>query len=185
MGAGKSTALSVLRGLGAEVLSTDEVVHALYDESEVIAKVVQRLGKSVAREGRIDRSAVAEAIFADPEKREWLEQLLWPLVGQRIGTWMERVRGANPPPKAAVLEVPLLFESGLDHGCDATIAIVAEQDTIARRTADRGLVAVRERAGRQLSQQEKAARASFVVHNDGDLEELERELSNVLDNLGG
>lgn len=184
MGAGKSTALAALRDLGAEVLSTDEVVHALYCEPEVIAKVVQHLGESVATEGRIDRSAVAEVVFSDPEQREWLEQLLWPLVGQRIAAWIERVRSADPPPKAAVLEVPLLFESGLDDGCDATIAIVADEQTIAQRTADRGLVGVRERGGRQLSQQQKAARASFVVCNDGDPEELRHKLSSLLDNLG-
>lgn len=183
MGAGKSTALAALRRLGAEVLSSDEVVHRLYEEPAVVDAVVARLGAAVAPEGKIDRGAVAEAVFADPAQREWLEGLIWPLVGERIAAWIERVRQQSPPPRAAVLEVPLLFESGLDRGYDATIAVVADEQTIARRTADRGLVGVSQRNSRQLSQQEKAERASFVVHNDGDLEELERELSGVLDNL--
>lgn len=183
MGAGKSTALAALRRLGAEVLSSDEVVHRLYEEPAVVDAVVARLGAAVAPEGKIDRGAVAEAVFADPAQREWLEGLIWPLVGERIAAWIERVRRQSPPPRAAVLEVPLLFESGLDRGYDATIAVVADEQTIARRTADRGLVGVSQRNSRQLSQREKAERASFVVHNDGDLEELERELSGVLDNL--
>jgi dephospho-CoA kinase len=173
----------VLQSLGAETLSTDEVVHELYAEPAVIEAVVGRLGAEVAPAGEIDRAAIAAAVFADPAQREWLEQLIWPLVGERVAAWIQRVRQASPEPRAAVLEVPLLFESGLDQACDATIAILAEPETIARRTADRGLVGVSQRNDRQLSQEEKAARASFAVHNDGDLEELEQELSRVLDNL--
>ncbi len=183
MGAGKSTALAALRKLGAETISSDEIVHDLYREREVIEAVTARLGRRVARDGEIDRAAVADAVFADPAERRWLEQLLWPLVGERIARWLDRVQSMSPVPKAAVIEVPLLFESGLDEGCDATIAIVADDATIAQRTADRELVGVRQRAGRQLSQEEKASRASFVVHNDGDLDELEQELSGVLENL--
>lgn len=183
MGAGKSTALEALSRLGAEVLSSDEVVHGLYREQAVIEAVVAQMGKQVAPQGEIDRAAVASAVFADPAKRQWLEGLIWPLVGARIGAWIERVRAQSPPPRAAVLEVPLLFESGFDRGCDATIAVLATEETIARRTADRGLVGVVQRNDRQLSQPEKAGRATFVVHNDGDVAELERELSRVLDNL--
>ncbi len=183
MGAGKSTALAALHRLGAEVLSSDQVVHELYEEPEVVDAVVARLGAGVAPEGKIDRGAVARAVFADPAQREWLEGLIWPLVGQRIAAWIERVRRQSPPPRAAVLEVPLLFEAGMERGYDATIAIVADESKIAERTADRGLVGVSQRNSLQLSQEEKAQRANFVVHNDGDLEELERELSGVLDNL--
>lgn len=183
MGAGKSTALAALHRLGAEVISSDQVVHELYEQPEVVDAVVARLGADVAPEGKVDRAAVAQAVFADPAQREWLEGLIWPLVGQRIAAWIERVRGQSPPPRAAVLEVPLLFEAGMERGYDATIAIVAEESKIAERTADRGLVGVSQRNSLQLSQEEKAQRASFVVHNDGDLEELERELSGVLDNL--
>jgi dephospho-CoA kinase len=184
MGAGKSTALEALRRLGAETISTDEVVHDLYREPQVIDAVVARLGRRVAPDGEVDRAAVADAVFADPAKREWLERLLWPLVGERIADWLHRVRSMSPPPKAAVLEVPLLFESGFDKGCDATIAVVADEATIALRTAGRELVGARQRSGRQLSQTEKASQASFVVHNDGDLGQLEQELAKVLENLG-
>lgn len=184
MGAGKSTALAALRRLGAEVLSTDEVVHELYERPTVVEAVVTHFGEQVAPEGKVDRDAIARAVFADPIQREWLERLIWPLVGERIAAWIQDVGKQTPPPRAAVMEVPLLFESGLDRGYDATVAVVADEQTIARRTAERGLLGVRERNDRQLSQQEKAARATYVVHNDGDLEELEHELSSVLDNLG-
>jgi dephospho-CoA kinase len=94
------------------------------------------------------------------------------------------VRARTPPPRAAVVEVPLLFEAGLEALYDATIAVVAEEPVRQRRAAGRGHALVEERGARQLSQEEKARRATFVVHNDGTEEDLERELSAVLGKLG-
>jgi dephospho-CoA kinase len=82
--------------------------------------------------------------------------------------------------RAAVVEVPLLFETGLDDLFDATIAIVAEDETRARRAGARGTSELEARESRQLSQEEKAARATYVVANDGTLAELESALGNVL-----
>ena len=74
---------------------------------------------------------------------------------------------------AAVVETPLLFEAGLEEAYDATIAVVADEDVRAERAAARGHAAVDERAARQLPQEEKARRATFVVRNDGTSSELE------------
>lgn len=185
IGAGKSTALQALTELGASVLSSDAVVHELYEGEQVRDAVVERWGEQVAPAGAIDRASIAKIVFDAPEEREWLESLLWPLVGKRIAGWIQEVREQDPQPRAAVLEVPLLFESGLEAACDATIAVVAAKETIAQRTANRDLVGVGAREGRQLTQEEKASRASFVVENDGSLEDLRRKLSSVLDKLGG
>ena len=82
-----------------------------------------------------------------------------------------------------MVEVPLLFESGMEGAFDATIAVVAEEQLRARRAAGRGHQSLDERSARQLTQQEKADRATYVVVNDGTVVELERELSAVLDML--
>jgi dephospho-CoA kinase len=82
-----------------------------------------------------------------------------------------------------VIEVPLLFESGLTDAYDATIAIISDERVRRERVAGRGHVLPDERSSRQLSQEEKARRATFVVRNDGTTEDLERELSTVLDKL--
>lgn len=186
MGAGKSAALEALRELGARVLSTDAVVHELYADKRVRDAVVQRWGSQVAPDGVVDRAAVAARAFAGgDEDRGWLEGLLWPLVGARIAAWVESVRALRPPPRAAVVEVPLLFEAGMEGGFDATIAVIAQEDTRARRAAGRGHALMDERAARQLSQDEKARRASFVVHNDGSQTDLRRELADVLGKLSG
>jgi dephospho-CoA kinase len=185
MGSGKSTALEALRRLGAEVLSSDAVVHELYEGSQLRDAVVARFGDQVAPGGVVDREALARRAFASAEDRAWLEAQVWPLVGARVVGWLERVRAREPAPRAAVVEVPLLFEAGLDRLYDATIAVISEEPVRRRRAAERGHALVDERAARQLSQEEKAGRATFVVRNDGSEEELERELSAVLGKLGG
>jgi dephospho-CoA kinase len=184
MGAGKSTALKALEELGAQVLSTDAVVHELYGESQVKDAVIERWGTEVAPEGVVDRAAIAAKAFAGEEQeRKWLESLLWPLVGFHMGAWLEHARALQPVPKAAVVEVPLLFEAGMESGFDATIAVIAQEDTRRARAATRGHALAEERAGRQLSQKQKAARASFVIHNDGSEADLRRELADVLAKL--
>ena len=87
VGSGKSTALEVLERLGASTLSTDAVVHDLYASDEVRDAVVERFGPAVARDGAVDRAALAARAFATPEDRAWLEGLLWPRVGKRIAAW--------------------------------------------------------------------------------------------------
>jgi dephospho-CoA kinase len=126
----------------------------------------------------VDRSAIARRAFASPEEREWLEQQIWPRVGERVMRAREQAGE-----RVLVVEVPLLFESGLDRGYDATIAIVAPEEIRAQRAAARGHEAVDERTSRQLTQEEKARRATYVVENDGSVRDLETKLSEVLENL--
>jgi len=185
LGSGKSTALKALARLGAEVFSSDAVVHELYEGAPLRDAVVARFGVDVAPGGVVDRAELARRAFATAEDRAWLEQQVWPLVGARVAQWLEQARAREPAPRAAVVEVPLLFEAGLERAYDATIAVIAQESVRERRAAARGHAVVDERAARQLSQQEKAARATFVVRNDGTEAELERELSAVLDKLGG
>jgi dephospho-CoA kinase len=81
------------------------------------------------------------------------------------------------------VEVPLLFESGMEQAFDATIAVIADEDLRAERAGGRGHEALEERGARQLSQQEKAGRATYVVVNDGSVAELEAKLSSILEML--
>ena len=183
IGAGKSVALEALERLGAATLSTDVVVHELYETDEVRDAVVDRFGPGVAPAGVVDRAAVAKHAFATAEDRGWLEGLLWPRVGARINSWREQLERRVPPPRAAVVEVPLLFEAGMESIFDATIAVIADEQLRAQRAAGRGHQALDERLARQLTQQEKAQRATYVVVNDGDIDELESKLSAVLEIL--
>lgn len=183
IGAGKSTALEALEGLGAATLSTDRVVHELYECDDVRDAVAERFGPGVLSDGLVDRPALATAAFATPEGRAWLEQLLWPRVGERMLAWRQRLEQSPDPPRAAVVEVPLLFESGMGAAFDATIAVISDEDVRQRRALARGHQALDERAARQLSQEEKAQRATYVVVNDASIRELQGDLSEILDKL--
>jgi dephospho-CoA kinase len=183
MGSGKSTACAALARLGAATLSTDAVVHGLYAEDAVRDAVVARWGADVAPGGVVDRGAIARHVFSAPDERRWLEGLLWPLVGARVQEFRREQEAAVPAPKAIVVETPLLFEAGMHGQYDATIAVVAHEAVRRARSAARGHEAVDERAARQLTQDEKAQRATFVVRNDGSEADLERLLSGVLEKL--
>jgi dephospho-CoA kinase len=145
--------------------------------------VVERWGPDVAPNGTVDRAAVARRAFAAPEDRAWLEGLLWPRVGARVAAWREAEAARTPPPRALVVETPLLFEAGLERLYDATLVVVADERIRAGRAAARGHAHVDERTARQLTQEEKAARADHIVRNDRDLAALEQELARVLEKL--
>jgi len=180
IGAGKSEALAALARLGAATLSSDEVVHELYGTDDVRDAVVARYGPEVAPGGVVDRAALATRVFASEEERRWLEGVLWPLVGARVAAWRAALEQRDPAPVAAVVEVPLLFEAGMDALFDATLAITAPEELRAVRVAARGHAALAERSARQLPAAEKARRATYVVANEGTLGDLEQSLSEVL-----
>ncbi|HET8673838.1 MAG TPA: dephospho-CoA kinase [Thermoleophilaceae bacterium] len=184
IGAGKSEALAALERLGAATLSTDAVVHELLEGDELRDELVARFGGGVAPNGRIDRSAVAALVFEQPDERQWLEGVLWPRVGERVESWRRESLEREPPPRALVVEVPLLFESGMDAVFDHTIAVVADEAVRSERAGARGHAGLESRTSRQLSQKEKAERAEYVVENDGELGELEAKLSSLLARLG-
>ncbi|MFL5820149.1 MAG: dephospho-CoA kinase [Solirubrobacteraceae bacterium] len=184
IGAGKSTALAALERLGAAVLSTDRVVHDLYQSDEMRDAVVARWGDEVAPGGSVDRTAVAGRVFASEDDRRWLEALLWPRVGERVAAWRVEMERREPPPRAAVVEIPLLFEAGMEEGFDATVAVVAPEDVRARRAAGRGHASLDARGKRQLTQEEKSQRATYTVSNDASIADLESRLSAILENLG-
>lgn len=178
IGSGKSAALAALERLGVATLSTDAVVHDLLQTEELRDLLVAELGPEVAPDGAVDRARVAEAVFGDESRRRWLEAALWPRVGERVLEWRSEVERSGVP--LGVVEVPLLFESGMQDAFDCTVAIVAPEPLRAERAGERGHEALDERAARQLSQDDKAQRADYVVHNDAGLDELERKMSELV-----
>ena len=183
IGSGKSEALAACQRAGAAVLSSDQVVHDLLESEDVKELLVARWGEDVLSNGKIDRAAVAQIVFDKPDQLQWLERNMFPLVGAEIAAWRSDLAASGGPPRVAVVEVPLLFEAGAEDAFDTTIAIVADERLRAERAAARDHHAVDERASRQLSQEEKASRADHVIHNDGSLEDLERQVGDLLGRL--
>jgi dephospho-CoA kinase len=178
--AGKSEALAAFSRLGAATLSSDAVVHELLNSEPLVRLLVERWGPEVAPQGSVDRNRISEIVFADPEQLTWLEQQIHPLVGARTAAWLAALPAET---EIAVIEVPLLFESGGEKRFDTTVAIVTDDEVRRERAAARGHALVDEREARQLAQHEKAARAEHTVANDGSVEDLERALSALLAKL--
>lgn len=157
-------------------------MHELLDDPDVTARLLDRWGGEVVAEGTVDRGRVGAIVFDSTEELVWLESLLHPLVGERVSQWRDAL-GSDV--ELGVVEVPLLFETGMEEAFDAIVAVVARDETRARRAGLRGTELLESRSERQLPQEEKAGRANHVIVNDGTLEELERQVSQVMARLTG
>jgi dephospho-CoA kinase len=182
IGAGKSEALAAAERLGAATLSTDRITHDLLGSDEVRDLLVERWGSEVAPGGEVDRAKVAALVFDRPEELRWLESVLHPRVGTAVVNWRESL---DPSVEVAVVEVPLLFEAGMEGAFDSTLAVIASDRVRELRLRDRGQPGLEGREERQLSQDEKAARADVVIENDGTIEQLEAELAKALGAAAG
>lgn len=180
--AGKSEALAAFQRMGAATISSDAVVHQLLESEPLLGRLIERWGDAVAPGGIVDRGRIGEIVFADADELSWLESQVHPLVGERIGCWLESL---SADIEIAVVEVPLLFESEMDGVFDTTVAVVSSDEIRRIRAEARGHVLVGEREARQLTQDEKAKRAAQVVLNDGSLDDLQRALSAVVEKLKG
>jgi dephospho-CoA kinase len=183
IGSGKSEALSAFERLGAPTLSTDAVVHELLGTEEVRDLLHERWGDRVMADGDVDRAAVAAIVFERPEELSWLEGTIFPRVGKRMAAWRAELERDADPETVAVVEVPLLFEAGIEGAFDATVAVVSDEALRAERAGARGHEGVEQRSGRQLPQDEKARRADHVIRNDGTIDQLQEAVAGVLAEL--
>ena len=182
IGAGKSEALRAFARHGADVLSSDEIVHRLLrDDPDVRRAMVERFGPEVVgRDGVVDRGAVARIVFADDEQLRWLEALLHPRVVRTYMTWRDDLARRADAPALCVVEVPLLYETGGEERFDAVVAITAPEEVRAARSP---FATHDDRARRLLPDAEKVRRADFAYVNDGSLEELDAFVQRVLAEL--
>jgi dephospho-CoA kinase len=177
IGAGKSEALEAFARHGAATLSSDAVVHDLYEREDVRRAVAERFGEGVVGAGgAVNRSAIASVVFADAEERRWLEGLLLPLIGERFAQWRDCELGAGR--RLLVHEAPTLFEAGIEDRYDAIVAVIAPRELREQRRP--GAIA---RMAHQLPESEKAARSDFVYRNDGDLADLDRWVGELVEKL--
>ncbi len=181
IGAGKSEALAAFGRHGAETISSDEIVHRLLrDDPEVRRALLERFGRRILGEDdEIDRSAIAEIVFADREALDWLEGLLHPLVVEEYMRWREELAQLPMPPAVSATEVPLLYEVGGQDRFDAVVVVTAPPELRAQRSE----VPADQREPRLLPDSVKVAQADFSFVNDGSLEELDAFVAEVVKEL--
>lgn len=179
--AGKSEALAAFARHGAAVASSDEIVHRVYREDGELKDALRaRWGDAVFDpDGEVDRAAVARIVFADRDELSWLEQQLHPRVMRTHEAWLEELRTRDEPPPLAVVEVPLLYETGGERRFDRVVVVTAP--AAVRTLRRRGEFA--EREARLVPEEEKLDRADFAFVNDGTLEALDAFVAGVVERL--
>ena len=173
---GKSTVSTELRAHGAAIIDADALAHELSQPHRPIFNAyVERFGREiVTADGTLDRAAVARRVFADPAVRAEVEAIAHPIIRSAAE---ERLRAARDENKrAAVLDVPLLFEAGWDALADETgVVALPREEQLARLLArDTSMDAgeARARIVAQMPLSEKCARADVVIDNSGTVEEI-------------
>jgi len=170
IGAGKSTALSLFRKLGALTISADELVHGLYAQPELRAQLVVRFGPAVVdARGEVDRNRLAESVRGRRGELRWLEKLTHPRVAEETE---RRIREA-PAGAVIVCEVPLLFESHYEGAFDLVVTVEAGRETRRQRSIHRfDLAMFSELEKLQVSSERRVADSDLAFFNDGDVEQL-------------
>jgi dephospho-CoA kinase len=183
IGSGKSTVSALLAAKGAVVVDADAVTREVQRPgTPVFQAMVERFGPGiVAEDGTLDRAAVADIVFADPEALADLSKIVHPAVGAEIA---ERMASLAETDEIVVLDVPLLVESKRGYPVAALIVVDVDPEVAVRRLVelrDMREDDVRAPMARQATRDERLARADRVVDNSGSREDLERQVDEVWD----
>jgi dephospho-CoA kinase len=187
MGCGKSRVAAEFARQGARVVNADQFGHEALRQPAIRDALVKRWGREILDEsGEIVRGRVARIVFADETKRQTLETLVHPYIGQRIREEIDAAQ-ADPSVRLVVLDAAIMLETGWDAMCDRLVYVHAPRDARLRRLADqRGWNAkeVDARENAQLSLTQKATRAHGAIDNSGSPEALARQVADLLGQRG-
>ena len=181
---GKSTALAAFADLGIPVFSSDEAVHELYRGAAVAP--VEAAFPGVTANGVIDRDRLSAALLRQPGRLRELEAIVHPLVRARIRRFLAEAEAAGAP--LAVVDIPLLYENGVDWGLDAVVVTVVDEAEQRRRALARPGMTVEKLdaiLARQLPQAEKKARADHVLDTGGSIAKTRADVAALVGSLTG
>ncbi len=182
MGTGKSTAAALFAERGFRRLDADRLIREeLLPDPEIAEAIRSRLGAAMlAADGTVRRDKVAEKVFADPAALAWLEDLLHPRL---LARWRQIFAEAERT--AFIVEVPLLFEKGLENWFDFIVCVSTDSASPLRRLEQRGIPPeqARQRLVKQLPLARKCEMADHVLLNDGSPEFLREQVNSLADRL--
>jgi dephospho-CoA kinase len=179
IGMGKTTTARFFADEGVPVLDADAVVHQLYDGEAVAA--IEKAFPGTSRDGRIDREELSRRVVGSPEALKQLEAIVHPLVRAAQARFLADAERSGAP--VAVLDVPLLFETGGDRRVDAVVVVSAPADVQRARTLDRaGMTAEKFEAllQKQMPDDEKRRRADFVVDTSQSFDSARAQVRAIL-----
>jgi dephospho-CoA kinase len=182
IGMGKTSAAAHLRRLGMKVFDADAYVHRLYEGDAVEA--VEAAFPGTTRDGQVDRALLAAEVAGKPERLRRLEAIIHPMVIAAEIDFLREQELQNA--RFAVLEIPLLFETGAESRTDVNIALSASEDVQQTRVLARSGMTEKKfetLKDRQLSDAERRARANYVVDSGTTLEHMQEQLDTLIETL--
>ncbi len=180
---GKSSVCRILEEQGAYIVDTDKIVHDLLsNDSQIREKVVNLLGPSILIDGQIDRKRVADIVFSQPETLKSLELILHPAVFHKMTLQYQQIK-ESPKFKLFAVEIPLLYETESAKLFDSIVVVLADQELCRKRYVENkkgSSQSFDQRMQRQMKPIQKAAKADFVLINNGKTEDLEQQVIQLL-----
>lgn len=184
IGMGKTETAKMFARHGIPVCDSDATVHLLYEKGGLAVEPIRALFTGAVVDGRVDRDLLARAVLGKPEAMKRLETAVHPLVRQAQVAFLAKAASSGAP--MAVIDVPLLFETGGERSVDVVVVVSAPEDVQRRRvlarpgmTADKFELILK----KQVSDAEKRSRAEFVVDSSKGLEHAERQVVAIIDAL--
>ena len=183
---GKSHVLDAFRRRGVPCLDADSLAHGVTAAgTEATAAIAARFGDSIlAADGAVDRAKLGPIVFADASARRELEAIVHPAVYRSIAAGLRAFELVGSD-RFAVVDVPLLYETGAETHFDRVIVTACAPETQLARLRERGMTddAARQRLAAQWPTAQKTARADFVVNTDGTFEETDRQVDRIYQSL--
>lgn len=182
-GMGKSTVLPMFRKFGVITIDADKIVESLLEEKIVLGKIRVLLGDKVFdKNGSLNKKKIVDLIFKNNAMRHHLENILHPLVFERIKDFLDGMNGKN---KVAMIEVPLLYERGYEDRFNRTITVHTKEEIALNRLEKDGVnredAVLRLKA--QLPIEEKIKRADYVIDNNGTTEETMEQVEIIYNKI--
>lgn len=182
IGAGKSLVANYFFSLGAEVIDADQLARqAIERGSDGFDQVISVFGDEILQDGDINRRALGEIVFSDPDKRKKLESIIHPIVQQALAD----ARKELTEDQILIYEIPLLVETNAVDKFDLVITVEAPMQARIERLRNRGLYIseIERRIANQVSPEERRAVANIVIENDGNEEVLLRKVESIWEEL--
>ena len=179
IGSGKSTAASLLKLYGYAIIDADTIAHKVLEQST--EEVIEIFSDIILTEGKIDRKKLANIVFKNKALRNKLENLLHPRIKEYILEQSHLLDGKNIP---YFIDIPLFFETK-HYDIEETLLIFVEQSTQIERIKKRNALsdeAILERINAQIPLHQKKKLAKYVINNNGDLKNLQKEIEKYLQN---